>query len=219
MVTLIKETPEVHLDYEPATRAYRIGFRMGDKMLTWKVSDEMVANLSEAYVENQDKVQEAVEARLKAEKRADEIAEQMNSTINTIKNKFEEQLNDERRLRTEAEERNEHLQYEVSKLRGELQRRNESNSGYASKTIYTEDQFYTLVNDKPPSPPVRYLPGDSTGATLPPGWPYTSSSGGTALDDPLQLLREWDHPRLNVRDNGSGKGGGTDNATRRGDRV
>ena len=77
------------------------------------VGSKETESLTENFEEQLEAIQEAFEKKLK---------------------ELQEELKSERELRTKAEKLNEHLQDEVSKLRGDLQRRDESNSWDTSGT-------------------------------------------------------------------------------------
>ncbi len=83
-----------------------------------------------------------------------------------------EKLEHERELRTKAEERAEHLQNEVSDLRRELQRRDESNS----------EHIVTYSWAEPSTTTVRTVSTYPTTTTIPSSGTYTSGYRITKTD-------------------------------------
>lgn len=105
----------------------------------------------------------------------EDLKSSLEDTIETIEDTYKKELDNERRLRTEAEKRERDLQNEVSLLRRKLQGRDEPNSGQADwvKDLYNGGLAF-------PS-----QPGDTTGSAVPTRWTYTSSSGVPETDDSL----------------------------------
>ena len=106
---------------------------------------ETSQNLTKNFEEQLEAIQEAFEKKLK---------------------ELQEELKSERELRTKAEKLNEHLQDEVLKLRGDLQRRDESDS-WGTHGI------------------IRVLSGtvNTSGSAFPTSGTYTSSNWSTTTDD------------------------------------
>lgn len=110
----------------------------------------------------------------------DKFKETYKGTIVKTKQAYEDKIKDERRLRTEAEERAEHLQDEVSRLRRELQRRYEQDRQYPIGSVSagtSGSDGYVLTSGtgepkwvEPEGTSVSTVPRDSTTSKVPTGW-------------------------------------------------
>ena len=119
---------------------------------TLEVGSKEVTKLKEEFEEQIESIQEAFDKKFK---------------------ELQEELESERRLRAEAEKLNEHLQDEVSKLRGRLPAGDEQDSwstlryDEGTDTVYVDNTFdYTISSGTT----------DTSGTTLSSGWPDSVGS-------------------------------------------
>lgn len=141
-------------NYSPDRRQYE--FVLQDGTTVW-LDQEMILGGLDKVIEKRGHTYEEFE----------EIKKSFERTIRSVNEAYERKLNDERELRAKDEERIKHLQDEVFNLRRELQRRHE------------QDCAYTVIGPGV----VSTYPTDPLGTAVPPGWPYTGSSGISTGND------------------------------------
>lgn len=174
------------VEYNRERRAYHVVVYLDGQYLAWEVNEHTFKITAPLVNE----VSELRERNHKLEAENETLRSDMTTTIQTIKDKFEETIEHERQLRAEAEEQLKYLQNEVLEFRGNLQRRDESYSGYTGTPISFEDYAWNDV--QPPSTSVRTVSGTTFNTTLPASGTNPSGDWGTTLNHTIQLLCERD---------------------------